>query len=88
MVIRKDNNTIAEMDNRERIIKRYVDLELVNYRQIFRPMEEVSQLDNVSRRYAFLKRILKVCDDEHAEIFPTSWAVSARVCEKFCEYTK
>ncbi|CEP17475.1 hypothetical protein [Parasitella parasitica] len=67
---------------------RYVDLQLVNYRQIFRPMEEVSQLDNVSRRYAFLKRILKVCDDEHAEIFPTSWAVSARVCEKFCEYTK
>jgi hypothetical protein len=51
-------------------------------------MEEVSQLDNVSRRYAFLKRILKVCDDEHAEIFPKSWAVSARVCEKFCEYTK
>ncbi|KAI8646117.1 Vps53-like protein [Parasitella parasitica] len=73
---------------REKIIKRYVDLQLVNYRQIFRPMEEVSQLENVSRRYAFLKRILKVCDDEHAEIFPTSWAVSARVCEKFCKDTK
>ncbi|KAL7331154.1 Vacuolar protein sorting-associated protein 53 [Mucor circinelloides] len=80
-------NVLGET-TRERIIKRYVDLELVNYRQIFRPMEEVSQLDNVSRRYAFLKRILKVCDDEHAEIFPTSWAVSARVCEKFCEYTR
>jgi hypothetical protein len=63
-------------------------LELVNYRQIFRPMEEVSQLDNISRRYAFLKRILKVCDDEHAEIFPATWAVSGRVCQKFCEYTK
>lgn len=51
-------------------------------------MEEVSQLDNISRRYAFLKRILKVCDDEHAEIFPTTWAVSGRVCQKFCDYTK
>ncbi|KAI9478179.1 MAG: Vps53-like protein, partial [Benjaminiella poitrasii] len=73
---------------KEKIIKRYVDLELANYRQIFRPLEEVSQLDNTSRRYAFLKRILKVCDDEHAEVFPTNWAVSARVCEKFCEYTR
>ncbi|KAI7903387.1 Vps53-like protein [Cokeromyces recurvatus] len=80
-------DVLGEM-TREKIIKKYVDLELVNYRQIFRPMEEVSQLDNISRRYAFLKRILKVCDDEHAEIFPNDWAISGRICEKFCEYTK
>lgn len=80
-------NVLGET-TKEKIVKRYVDLQLVNYRQIFRPMEEVSQLDNVSRRYAFLKRILKVCDEEHAEIFPAAWAVSGRICEKFCEYTK
>jgi 16S rRNA G527 N7-methylase RsmG len=73
---------------REKIVKRYVDLQLASYRQIFRPMEEVSQLDNVSRRYAFLKRILKTCDEEHAEIFPATWSVSGRICEKFCDYTK
>jgi hypothetical protein len=60
----------------------------VNYRQIFRPSEEVSQLENVSRRYAFLKRILKTCDDEHVEIFPPAWAVSGRICQKFCDYTR
>ncbi|GAA5817199.1 hypothetical protein MFLAVUS_010742 [Mucor flavus] len=73
---------------KEKIIRRYVDLQLVNYRQIFRPLEEVSQLDNISRRYAFLKRILKTCDDEHVDIFPTTWAVSGRICEKFCDYTR
>ncbi|KAI8373960.1 Vps53-like protein [Choanephora cucurbitarum] len=75
-------------ETKDRIVTHYVDLELVSYRQIFRPMEEVSQLDNVSRRYAFLKRILKTCDDEHADIFPSSWAVSAELCNRFCEHTR
>ncbi|OBZ90694.1 Vacuolar protein sorting-associated protein 53 [Choanephora cucurbitarum] len=75
-------------ETKDRIVTRYVDLQLVSYRQIFRPMEEVSQLDNVSRRYAFLKRILKTCDDEHADIFPSSWAVSAKLCDRFCEHTR
>ncbi|KAI8983955.1 Vps53-like protein [Mycotypha africana] len=80
-------NVLGDATN-EKIITKYVDLQLVNYRQIFRPTDEVAQLDNISRRYAFLKRILKVCDEVHAEIFPTSWSMSGRVCERFCEYTK
>ncbi|KAI8990308.1 vacuolar protein sorting-associated protein 53 [Pilobolus umbonatus] len=75
-------------DTKEKIIKRYVDLQLVNYRQIFRPMEEVSQVEQISRRYAFLKRILKSCDEEHANIFPAEWAVSGRICERFCDFTR
>ena len=69
------------------MIKRYVDLQLKSYRQIFsRPTEEVSQLDNISRRYAFLKRILKSCSE--VNIFPDHWAVNARISEKFCACTK
>lgn len=72
---------------RETIVKRYVDLQLKSYRQIFsRITEDVAQLDHLSRRYAFLKRTLKTC--EEVQIFPDSWAVSARISEKFCEYTK
>ncbi|OAD79695.1 hypothetical protein PHYBLDRAFT_27506 [Phycomyces blakesleeanus NRRL 1555(-)] len=75
-------------DTKENILKKYISLQLANYRQIFRPSEEVSQLDNISRRYAFLKRILKVCDETHGEIFPVSWCASGRICEKFCAYTR
>ncbi|KAI8148076.1 Vps53-like protein [Fennellomyces sp. T-0311] len=73
---------------KEKIIKRYVDLQLSDYRQIFRNAEEVSQIDNISRRYAWLKRLLKTLDEKHADIFPPQWCVTARVCEQFCNYTR
>ncbi|CAO3653139.1 unnamed protein product [Cunninghamella echinulata] len=73
---------------KEKAIQYYVDLQLSNYRQIFRSSEEVSQLDNISRRYAYLKRVLKVCDEEHNDIFPPEWYMSGRVSEKFCNYTR
>ncbi|KAI9492204.1 vacuolar protein sorting 53 [Zychaea mexicana] len=73
---------------KEKIIKRYVDLQLSDYRQIFKSAEEVSQLDNISRRYAWLKRLLKTLDEKHADIFPPQWCVTARVCEQFCNYTR
>ncbi|KAI9263263.1 Vps53-like protein [Phascolomyces articulosus] len=73
---------------KEKIIKRYVELQLADYRQIFRNAEEVSQLDNISRRYAWLKRLLKTLDEKHVDIFPPQWYVTARVCEQFCNYTR
>ncbi|KAG1168987.1 hypothetical protein G6F36_012152 [Rhizopus arrhizus] len=72
---------------REKIIKRFVDLQLKSYRQIFsRSAEEVAQLDHLTRRYAFLKRLLK--STEELNVFPDAWGVQARMCRKFCEYTK
>ncbi|KAG0763018.1 hypothetical protein G6F57_007134 [Rhizopus arrhizus] len=54
---------------REKIIKRFVDLQLKSYRQIFsRSAEEVAQLDHLTRRYAFLKRLLK--STEELNVFP------------------
>ncbi|KAI8076866.1 Vps53-like protein [Halteromyces radiatus] len=73
---------------REKIISHYVDLQLMSYRQVFLPSEEVSQIDNISRRYALLKRVLKTCDEEHRDIFPSDWCTSGIVSEKFCNYTR
>lgn len=90
--------------SREKAIKIYVDSQLKPYRQIFGVNEEVcyesisyspfnnclqvSQLDNISRRYAWLKRLLKSCDENHAEIFPRSWCITGRLCEQFCDLTR
>ncbi|CAM0142840.1 Vacuolar protein sorting-associated protein 53 [Umbelopsis sp. WA50703] len=65
----------------------YVDLQLKNYRVLFRQGFEVSDLENVSRRYAWLKRMLNTCDEEHSAIFPETWHVSEKICQRFCEYT-
>ncbi len=45
-------------------------------------------MDAVSRRFAWLKRILKVYDDEHACLFPTYWCTAEYLCEKFCLVTQ
>ncbi|KAI8584232.1 hypothetical protein K450DRAFT_218778 [Umbelopsis ramanniana AG] len=65
----------------------YVDLQLKTYRNLFRSGFEVSDLDNVSRRYAWLKRTLNTCDEEHGSIFPPSWHVSEKICQSFCKIT-
>ncbi|OLL24178.1 Vacuolar protein sorting-associated protein 53 [Neolecta irregularis DAH-3] len=73
---------------RDRIITWYCNTQLKEYRSIFRGSDEAGSLDNISRRYAWLKRLLKTYDDVHAEIFPPHWAVSEALCRSFCESTR
>jgi hypothetical protein len=48
----------------------------------------MATLESTSRRFAWLKKILKQYDDEHSSIFPPEWAVSESLSEKFCVDTK
>ncbi|KAF9540142.1 Vacuolar protein sorting-associated protein 53 [Mortierella hygrophila] len=75
-------------DVRQNLIEWYCKLQLRAYRSVFKPNEEVSALDNTSRRYAWLKRLLKIHDEEHAHIFPASWDVSRILCLQFCQITR
>ncbi|KAF9215571.1 Vacuolar protein sorting-associated protein 53 [Podila verticillata] len=75
-------------DVRRNLIEWYCRLQLRAYRSVFKPNEEVSALDNTSRRYAWLKRLLKIHDEEHAHIFPGAWDVSRDLCLQFCQITK
>ncbi|KAG0239768.1 Vacuolar protein sorting-associated protein 53 [Actinomortierella wolfii] len=75
-------------DVRQDLIEWYCNLQLRAYRSVFKSNEEVSQLDNTSRRYAWLKRLLKIHDDEHALIFPPAWDISKVLCHRFCQTTR
>ncbi|KAF9167075.1 Vacuolar protein sorting-associated protein 53 [Actinomortierella ambigua] len=75
-------------DVRLDLVEWYCNLQLRAYRSVFKSSEEVSQLDNTSRRYAWLKRLLKIHDDEHALIFPPAWDVSKVLCLRFCQTTR
>lgn len=75
-------------DVKKQLLEWYCDLQLREYRGIFRPTDEVGNLDNIARRYAWLKRNCKNYDEEQAGIFPTGWKVSEMVCERFCDITK
>lgn len=81
-------STYPQLISRRNLIEWYCRLQLRAYRSVFKPNEEVSALDNTSRRYAWLKRLLKIHDEEHAHIFPGAWDVSRDLCLQFCQITK
>ena len=73
---------------RDRLVIWYCNLQLKEYRNVFRGNEEAGGLDNISRRYAWLRRILGVYDDDHAAIFPGHWKVGEVLCKAFCDTTR
>ncbi|KAF8448337.1 Vps53-like protein [Terfezia claveryi] len=75
-------------NGKQRIISWYCNTQLREYRQVFRGNDEAGSLDNISRRYAWLKRILKTYDEEHATIFPTHWKVGEVLSKSFCDGTR
>lgn len=73
---------------RDRLITWYCNLQLKEYRSVFRGNEEAGGLDNISRRYAWLRRILGVYDEDHVSIFPINWKVNEALCKAFCDTTR
>ncbi|KAL8651327.1 MAG: hypothetical protein Q9210_003315 [Variospora velana] len=73
---------------RSRLINWYCNTQLREYRQVFRSTEEAGSLDNISRRYAWFRRMLKTYDDEHAAMFPAHWRMNEMLANAFCEGTR
>lgn len=73
---------------RARLVTWYVNTELREYRQVFRGNDEAGSLDNIGRRYAWFKRMVKGYEEEHAGIFPPHWRVGETLAMAFCDGTK
>ncbi|KAL4762909.1 putative GARP complex subunit Vps53 [Aspergillus foveolatus] len=73
---------------RSRLMTWYCNFQLREYRQVFRNNEEAGSLDNISRRYSWFRRILRIYDEEYAPIFPASWRVDEILANAFCEGTR
>ncbi|KAF8310331.1 Vps53-like protein [Cantharellus anzutake] len=77
-------------DVRDHLIDRYCSIELKEYRRVFRANDEAGQIDNISRRFAWFRRILMNHYDEegYAEIFPPEWQVGEHLCARFVDITR
>ncbi|KAE9580247.1 Vacuolar protein sorting-associated protein 53 [Colletotrichum fructicola] len=73
---------------RSRLMNWYVNTELREYRQVFRGNDEAGNLDNIGRRYAWFKRMLKTHEEEHAVIFPPHWRANEMLAMAFCDGTR
>ena len=70
------------------LIDWYCSLQLREYRRIFRATDEAGQLDNVSRRFAWFRRVLKIHEDEHASAFLDHWKTERWLLRRFADVTK
>ncbi|KAF8313077.1 hypothetical protein DL93DRAFT_2137978 [Clavulina sp. PMI_390] len=75
-------------DVRNHIVDRYCAIELREYRRIFRANDEAGQLDNISRRFAWFRRIMNSHDEERAAVFPPAWKVGEHLFARFSEITR
>jgi hypothetical protein len=73
---------------RMQLLDWYCDLQLREYRSIFRNSDEVGNFENIVRRFAWFKRLVMAYDEQQAGIFPDGWNVSRLVCSRFCDVTK
>lgn len=73
---------------RSRLVTWYVNTELREYRHVFRGNDEAGSLDNIGRRYAWFKRLLKTHEEEHAGLFPAHWRVGELLAMAFCDGTR
>ncbi|RDA92930.1 hypothetical protein CP533_3853 [Ophiocordyceps camponoti-saundersi (nom. inval.)] len=73
---------------KSRLTTWYVNTELREYRQLFRGNDEAGSLDNIGRRYAWFKRMMKRHEDDHAMLFPAHWRISELLATAFCEGTR
>ncbi|KAI1193451.1 Vps53-like protein [Nemania serpens] len=73
---------------RARLVTWYVNTELREYRHVFRGNDEAGSLDNIGRRYAWFKRMVKAYEEEHASIFPPHWRVGETLAMAFCDGTR
>ncbi|KAF9227157.1 hypothetical protein BS17DRAFT_449775 [Gyrodon lividus] len=75
-------------DVRNQLIERYVALELKEYRRIFRASDEAGHLDNISRRFAWFRRLLTSHETEIGRVFPAEWRTGWWLFAKFVTITR
>ena len=79
---------VLGVEARMRLVNWYVNAELRGYRGIFRGEGEAGGLDNVDRRYAWWRKMVKGWEEVWVNIFPVGWRVGEKLAESFAEGTR
>lgn len=79
---------VIGLEIRVQFVERYVALELKEYRRIFKPTDEAGQLDNISNRFGWCRRLLQTHETETGRVFPGDWQVAWHLVAKFVEITR
>lgn len=76
-------------ETRENLIKWLLDLQLTEYNALFKDTQlQMSSLNGVDKRYAWLKKHLLEFEEKYGFLFPPPWQMSERLTVEFCKMTK
>lgn len=75
-------------NQRQQLTTWYCNLQLREYRQIFKTSDEAGSLENISRRFGYVKRLLKRHAEELDQYFDPDWEMTRELTFAFCKATK
>lgn len=64
------------------------DIQLQEYIQLFHENQDISWLDKIDKRYAWIKRHLLDFEEKYGSVFPDNWEVSERIVVEFGSITR
>ncbi|XP_064460865.1 vacuolar protein sorting-associated protein 53 homolog isoform X2 [Ornithodoros turicata] len=80
--------SLLEPKVKQELLNWFVSLQLVEYRHLFQANQEMAWLDQLERRYAWLKKSLLAFEDKFGRMFPVDWEVSECIAVQFCHITR
>ena len=66
----------------------FSSLLLEDYVALYSPGKEGATIEQIDRRYAWCKRMIRNYDDTYLAVFPVDWEMPAYVATEFCKQTK
>eukprot|EP00520_Triparma_pacifica_P006346 CAMPEP_0118656486 /NCGR_PEP_ID=MMETSP0785-20121206/13513_1 /TAXON_ID=91992 /ORGANISM="Bolidomonas pacifica, Strain CCMP 1866" /LENGTH=779 /DNA_ID=CAMNT_0006549345 /DNA_START=237 /DNA_END=2573 /DNA_ORIENTATION=- len=73
---------------RDKQMEQFCESQLKSYRNIFNPTATHSSLEQIERRFAWFRRLLKSIDEKFREVFPPHWHLQYKLCWLFLEQSK
>lgn len=76
-------------ETQENLIEWFLELQLTEYNALFKDNQiQMSSLNGVDKRYAWLKKHLLEFEEKYGFLFPPPWQMSERMAVKFCRMTR
>jgi vacuolar protein sorting-associated protein 53 len=81
---------ISVLDGRVKqdLVKWFINVQLQEYIQLFHENQDISWLDKIDKRYAWIKRHLLDFEEKYGPVFPDNWEISERIVVDFCNITR
>eukprot|EP00800_Vazella_pourtalesii_P019401 TRINITY_DN6566_c0_g1_i1.p1 TRINITY_DN6566_c0_g1~~TRINITY_DN6566_c0_g1_i1.p1 ORF type:complete len:652 (-),score=146.06 TRINITY_DN6566_c0_g1_i1:61-2016(-) len=79
---------LLEPGLRNEIVRKFIDMQLFEYKMLYKENLENSWLDKIDRRFSWMRREIVEMEKALPLVFPTEWNVLETMCEDFCIVTR